>query len=1288
MAAVGEAYVVIRPKADGFAAELRRQVGPATAAVSRQVADEFSRGGRGRFGRAAAEFGDEAGEGFTSRLRAKLAGFDGSAALGRLRQVGGEVGQAVASSLAVGTAAVAALGTAAVRASSEFNQSMSGVAAVAGASAAELGRLREAALQAGAETAFSASESATAIEELAKAGISTSDILSGALMGSLDLAAAGQLGLADAAIISAQAMNAFGLAGEDVGHVADVLAAAASKSATDVEQMGFALRQSALVANQVGLTLEETVGTLALFADNALVGSDAGTSLKTMLLRLNPTSKESARLMQELGLQFYDAQGAFVGIESVAGQLQRALGGLTEEQRNAALAQLFGTDAVRAATLVMNAGSEGIREYTAKVNDMGAAQRMAAERLNNLKGDIEEFGGSIETALIRTGDVVEPTARRVVQSATEMLNSFNAFAGSPVWARIADRADVLGAEIVGSFAGVAGQVNSLLANISVADVDRVFDRIEAAVARFKESIRGAEIAAAGLGAAVSAGLLRAIPGVGAFVPAITPIGAALAGLVLQSGEARDALGRLASRAAQVGQDLGGRFLETVGRVAATLGSSLGRALETLGAAALNVADVLGPVVLTQIERLAPSVGQLVEAFARLAAEAVVPAAAALSGVLGPAVTAVQPVLSALSAAVQVAADNAGLLMAALGAWAGFRLAGVVAGWVSAVQAFGQAVGQVASTKGVGAMQALTGVVRQSASETGRLASGLVAGLNPAVVGVTAAVAAGVGVYSAWSQAKQRAEQVSRRLADALLREQDTVSATLDALRSNVADLGVTSAAEKARLSLRDVSKELRAFPGAFDEVRRYLQRNEELFTGNVNWSKAIAEAEAAGVRIPAAIRQIRAAAEQGLISDSDAMELVNAFVDADKASQIAGDNIVNRFRDLQSAARDAGVNIGEFKRRFEEATTFEERQQVIRDLVAQFPQLGEAIGETGTASANTAAEIRNLRDALSELASGQMNVEAAQLRFLDAQERLVQQLVETNDAIADNGAEFDKNTAAGRRNREALLSMVRAGNELAAAQMTVDATGQASRATLESMAATLARMRQQGVLTEAQYQELLATYRLTPAAIETRITAQTEQAKAAAADLTSRLNSLPGVSAALKSEIRALIDNGSYSQAEARLAQLERERTATVRVRTLGDLPWFQRILGGFARQADGGLLEFYARGGVREQHVAQIAPAGAWRVWAEPETGGEAYIPLAPRKRRRSEAVLREVARRFGLTVMMDGGLIDSRPAVRAARQPVGAGVTFNGPVTFAGDAKRTVAELDWYTRWRVRSG
>lgn len=303
----------------------------------------------------------------------------------------------------------------AAKTAASFDKQMSHVGAVAEATAGQLGQLRSAALQAGKDTSFSATEAAKAEEELAKAGISTTNILGGGLKGALALAAAGSLDLAEAADIAAKAMNTFGLSGGDVGHIADVLSASANKSATDVHEMGEALKMGGLAARNSGLSLEQTVGVLSAFADRALVGSDAGTSLKTMLQFLaNPTDKASAA-MRELGISVYDQQGKFVGVTKLADILQQKLGTLSEQQRNAALATIFGSDATRAATVLYELGSSGVQKYIDAVDDQGAAQETAAAKTDNLAGDLERLRGTVETLAIEAGSGANGGLRDLVK---------------------------------------------------------------------------------------------------------------------------------------------------------------------------------------------------------------------------------------------------------------------------------------------------------------------------------------------------------------------------------------------------------------------------------------------------------------------------------------------------------------------------------------------------------------------------------------------------------------------------------------------------------------------------------------------------------------------------------------------------------------------------------------------------------------------------------------------------------------------------------------------------------
>ncbi|MGW5126678.1 phage tail tape measure protein [Streptomyces sp. NPDC004069] len=326
--------------------------------------------------------------------------------------------------VAVGAALLTGFAMAA-SAAARFDKEMSNVRAVTGASGKEFERLRKAALEASQTTVYTATQAAEAEAELARAGISTADIIGGALKGSLDLAAAGQLSLGEAAITSAQAMNTFGLSGADVGHIADVLAAGANKSATNVHDLGYALRMGGLLAHQTGLSLEETVGTLAAFADHALISSDAGTSLKTMLQRLTPQSAEAQRAMDKIGFSAYDASGEFVGLEEMAGRMQTSFSKLTPEARNAAMGVIFGSDAIRGATILYELGADGVRKYVDAVDDQGFAVRSAAVQIDNLSGDLEMLRAAFEVALIEGGSAANGALRDMTQWVTKLVNAYN-----------------------------------------------------------------------------------------------------------------------------------------------------------------------------------------------------------------------------------------------------------------------------------------------------------------------------------------------------------------------------------------------------------------------------------------------------------------------------------------------------------------------------------------------------------------------------------------------------------------------------------------------------------------------------------------------------------------------------------------------------------------------------------------------------------------------------------------------------------------------------------------------
>jgi TP901 family phage tail tape measure protein len=325
----------------------------------------------------------------------------------------------------VGLIAAAGLGVA-IKKFAEFDKQMSSVAAATHAPKEELAALRAEAIKLGADTKFSATEAAQGIEELAKAGVSTADILGGGLKGALDLAAAGDLSVADSAEIAASALTQFGLSGKDIPHLADLLAAGAGKAQGSVTDLGAALNQSGLVAAGMGLSIEDTTGSLAAFASAGLTGSDAGTSFKTAIQRLQAPMGRGKKALDEYGISAYDAQGNFVGIANVAEQLKTKLSGLTQQQKDAALAQIFGSDAIRVGTIMYKNGAKGMQGWIDKTNDAGFAAETARLRTDNLAGDVERLGGSLDTLFIGIGGGADGPMRDLVQGLDSILSAAGA----------------------------------------------------------------------------------------------------------------------------------------------------------------------------------------------------------------------------------------------------------------------------------------------------------------------------------------------------------------------------------------------------------------------------------------------------------------------------------------------------------------------------------------------------------------------------------------------------------------------------------------------------------------------------------------------------------------------------------------------------------------------------------------------------------------------------------------------------------------------------------------------
>jgi TP901 family phage tail tape measure protein len=435
------AFVEVRPDTGGFSAALRRQLAVAGQGAHVRITPDtggFSTAMRSITGTrrsASVKIAPDTGN-FSSALRREVtnavAGVGGpvSAALGRtLRSDGAAIGVGLGVAL-VGGFAVA------VGAAGRFERGLSAVRAVANATEAQMEAVRAKALQLGADTAFSASQAAGAMEELVKAGLSVEQVLSGAADAAVSLAAAGGVSLETAATVAANALNQFSLGGTQTARVADIVAGAANASAIGVSDFALSLSQAGAVARTAGLSFDDTALAIAAMGNAGIRGSDAGTSLKTFLQNLIPVTNLQKQAFRELGLvtetganRFFTAAGSAKSLAEIAGELERALRGMGDQQRLATLEVLFGSDAIRAAAILAREGAQGLGELAAEMGDISAAE-VAAQRMDNLAGSFEQFRGSLETVLIKIGSPLQGGLRGLVDLGTRGLNTLSGLAES------------------------------------------------------------------------------------------------------------------------------------------------------------------------------------------------------------------------------------------------------------------------------------------------------------------------------------------------------------------------------------------------------------------------------------------------------------------------------------------------------------------------------------------------------------------------------------------------------------------------------------------------------------------------------------------------------------------------------------------------------------------------------------------------------------------------------------------------------------------------------------------
>lgn len=351
---------------------------------------------------------------------------------GKISSFGSKLKSGLATAAKVGAAAITAASTAvvafgksAIDAGSQFDSSMSQVAATMGVTVDEIGDLRDFAMEMGAKTAFSASQAADALNYMALAGYDAEQSMQ-ALPNVLNLAAAGGIELAAASDMVTDAQSALGLSMEESAELVDKMAMASSKSNTSVAQLGEAILTIGGTAKNLSGGTTELSTALGILADNGIKGAEGGIHLRNIMMAMTPTTGAAAAAFNTLNLETYDAEGNLRSLEDIFLDMGKAMEGMTDYEKEKIKTAIFNKTDVAAVNAMLSTTGERWEELTGYIdNASGSAEKMANTQLDNLTGDITLFKSALEGAQIVMSDQLTPTIRGFVQFGSEAVSTLS-----------------------------------------------------------------------------------------------------------------------------------------------------------------------------------------------------------------------------------------------------------------------------------------------------------------------------------------------------------------------------------------------------------------------------------------------------------------------------------------------------------------------------------------------------------------------------------------------------------------------------------------------------------------------------------------------------------------------------------------------------------------------------------------------------------------------------------------------------------------------------------------------
>ena len=367
---------------------------------------------------------------------------ESNAALAKIEEVGDKLQTAgdkisgAGQKLLPVTAAVAGLGTAAIKTTADFDTSMSQVQATMGITKDAMSELngesvntvealRDLAKQMGSETAFSASECADAMNYLALAGYDTQEIYD-TLPTVLNLAAAGGIDLASASDMVTDAMSALGMETSEADTMVDQMSKTASTTNTSVAQLGEAILTIGATAKTVKGGTAELNTALGILANNGIKGAEGGTHLRNVILALQSPTDKAAACMESLGVEVYDSEGNMRSLNDILGDLNTSMDGMTSAEKQNIISSIFNkTDLAAVNSLLSNTGDSWDSLQQSITESGGAAQQMADTQLDNLSGQITILKSALEGLAISFGEILMPKIRAAAKKIQEFVDKLN-----------------------------------------------------------------------------------------------------------------------------------------------------------------------------------------------------------------------------------------------------------------------------------------------------------------------------------------------------------------------------------------------------------------------------------------------------------------------------------------------------------------------------------------------------------------------------------------------------------------------------------------------------------------------------------------------------------------------------------------------------------------------------------------------------------------------------------------------------------------------------------------------